>query len=215
MTAPHERRPTPTDRPRRSHRQRQDRARLALARALNGEIVSCDSVAVYRLMDIGSAKPSPAEQGARVPHHCLDLYWPKRTMHRRLAGPAAPALAIADIQSRSPPPHHRRWNRPLPPRSPRRPRPCAPARRNPPRHTASAHPVRGPASSHRLLQRLDPTAAHAPSTPTTCPSSSAASKSRSPPAPPPNRAMANRPRRPLTGYNILPPWPLAGPRTAL
>ncbi len=48
---------------------------LHLAEALHGEIVSCDSVAVYRLMDIGSAKPTPEER-ARVPHHCLDLYWP-------------------------------------------------------------------------------------------------------------------------------------------
>jgi tRNA dimethylallyltransferase len=48
---------------------------IALAEALNGEIVSCDSVAVYRLMDIGSAKPS-AEERARVPHHCIDIYWP-------------------------------------------------------------------------------------------------------------------------------------------
>ena len=48
---------------------------VMLAEKLGGEIVSCDSVAVYRLMDIGSAKPS-AEERARVPHHCLDLYWP-------------------------------------------------------------------------------------------------------------------------------------------
>jgi len=48
---------------------------IALAEELGGEIVSCDSVAVYRLMDVGSAKPT-AEERARVPHHCLDLYWP-------------------------------------------------------------------------------------------------------------------------------------------
>lgn len=48
---------------------------VMLAEKLGGEIVSCDSVAVYRLMDIGSAKPS-AEERERVPHHCLDLYWP-------------------------------------------------------------------------------------------------------------------------------------------
>lgn len=48
---------------------------IALAEALGGEIVSCDSVAVYKLMEIGSAKPS-AEDRERVPHHCLDLYWP-------------------------------------------------------------------------------------------------------------------------------------------
>lgn len=48
---------------------------LRLAEELNGEIVSCDSVAVYRLMEIGTAKPS-MEERARVPHHCLDIHWP-------------------------------------------------------------------------------------------------------------------------------------------
>lgn len=48
---------------------------LHLAEALNGEIISCDSVSVYRYLDIGSAKPSPEER-ARVQHHCLDLYDP-------------------------------------------------------------------------------------------------------------------------------------------
>jgi tRNA dimethylallyltransferase len=42
---------------------------------VGGEIVSCDSVAVYRQMEIGTAKPTPEER-ARVPHHGLDLYWP-------------------------------------------------------------------------------------------------------------------------------------------
>ena len=48
---------------------------LRLAEELNGEIVSCDSVAVYKLMEIGTAKPT-SEERQRVPHHCLDLYWP-------------------------------------------------------------------------------------------------------------------------------------------
>jgi len=48
---------------------------LRLAEELDGEIVSCDSMAVYRLMEIGTAKPTLAERG-RVPHHCIDLYWP-------------------------------------------------------------------------------------------------------------------------------------------
>ena len=48
---------------------------LRLAEQLGGEIVSCDSVAVYRLMEIGTAKPT-LEERARVTHHCLDLYWP-------------------------------------------------------------------------------------------------------------------------------------------
>ncbi len=51
---------------------------LRLAEELGGEIVSCDSVAVYRLMEIGTAKPT-LEERARVPHHCIDLYWPNET----------------------------------------------------------------------------------------------------------------------------------------
>jgi tRNA dimethylallyltransferase len=45
---------------------------LALGERLGGEIVSCDSVAVYRGMDLGSAKPSRAEQ-AQLPHHLIDV----------------------------------------------------------------------------------------------------------------------------------------------
>src|SRR5512146_1381078 len=45
---------------------------LALARQLPLEIVSVDSAQVYRGMDIGTAKPSPAER-AEVPHHLIDL----------------------------------------------------------------------------------------------------------------------------------------------
>jgi len=45
---------------------------LALAQRFNGEIVSCDSVAVYRGMELGTAKPTPAER-ALVPHHLIDV----------------------------------------------------------------------------------------------------------------------------------------------
>lgn len=45
---------------------------MALAEALDGEIVSVDSAQVYRGMDIGTAKPDAVER-ARVPHHLLDL----------------------------------------------------------------------------------------------------------------------------------------------
>jgi tRNA dimethylallyltransferase len=45
---------------------------LELGERFNGEIVSCDSVAVYRGMDLGSAKPS-AEEQARLPHHLIDV----------------------------------------------------------------------------------------------------------------------------------------------
>jgi tRNA dimethylallyltransferase len=43
-----------------------------LAERLAGEIVSIDSMQVYRGMDIGTAKPTPAER-ARVPHHLIDV----------------------------------------------------------------------------------------------------------------------------------------------
>ncbi len=45
---------------------------LELARRLGGEIVNTDAMAVYRGMDIGTAKPSAAERHS-VPHHLLDL----------------------------------------------------------------------------------------------------------------------------------------------
>ena len=50
---------------------------LALAEKFGGEVVSCDSVAVYRGFDLGTAKPSPAER-ARVPHHLLDIAEPSQ-----------------------------------------------------------------------------------------------------------------------------------------
>ena len=48
-------------------------AALDLAERLNAEIVSADSMQVYVGMDIGTAKPSLAEQ-QRVPHHMIDVW---------------------------------------------------------------------------------------------------------------------------------------------
>ena len=45
---------------------------IRLARELNGEIISCDSMQIYRGMDIGTAKPT-AEELAAVPHHLIDI----------------------------------------------------------------------------------------------------------------------------------------------
>ena len=49
---------------------------LRLAEAFQGEIVNCDSVAVYRDLEIGTAKPS-REERLRVPHHMLDIVSPE------------------------------------------------------------------------------------------------------------------------------------------
>lgn len=50
---------------------------VRLAQEFSGEILSCDSVQVYRHMDIGSAKISPADRRS-IPHHGLDLCMPDR-----------------------------------------------------------------------------------------------------------------------------------------
>jgi len=51
---------------------------LALARRIGGQILSVDSMKVYRRMDIGTAKPS-AEARAAVPHHGIDLVEPSES----------------------------------------------------------------------------------------------------------------------------------------
>ncbi len=48
---------------------------VALAKELNGEVVSCDSMQIYRRMDIGTAKPTPEEQQG-IPHHMIDVAEP-------------------------------------------------------------------------------------------------------------------------------------------
>ena len=49
---------------------------VELAMAHNGEVVSADSMQIYRRMDIGTAKPTPAEMRG-VPHHMLDVADPE------------------------------------------------------------------------------------------------------------------------------------------
>jgi tRNA dimethylallyltransferase len=71
---------------------------LALARRFPAEIVSCDSVAVYRDLEIGTAKPS-REERAQVPHHMIDVASPSEEM---TAGEYArqARTALEDIKSR-------------------------------------------------------------------------------------------------------------------
>lgn len=71
---------------------------LHLARVFNGEIVSADSRQVYRWMDIGTAKPTPAERAA-APHHLIDVVDPDEEFSLALYQDMATA-AIADIAAR-------------------------------------------------------------------------------------------------------------------
>lgn len=50
---------------------------LTVAPALRAEVVGVDSMQIYRGMDVGTAKPDPAER-ARVPHHLIDIADPAR-----------------------------------------------------------------------------------------------------------------------------------------
>lgn len=69
---------------------------IALAERFSGEIVSCDSVAVYRGFEIGTAKPS-REERARVPHYLLDVADPTEPFtagdYARIARPALREIA--------------------------------------------------------------------------------------------------------------------------
>ena len=72
---------------------------LALAEAFGGEIVACDSTAVYRGIDIGTDKLAPEEQRG-IPHHLVDLIEPRDTYSAaRYATDAA--AAIRDIHGRA------------------------------------------------------------------------------------------------------------------
>ena len=71
---------------------------LQLAEALSGEIVSCDSVAVYRDMELGTAKPG-MEERRRVPHHLLDVVSPDVEYNAGDYGRAA-RTAVQDIAAR-------------------------------------------------------------------------------------------------------------------
>ncbi len=71
---------------------------VALAQALNGEVISCDSMQVYKFMDIGTAKPTLAEMQG-VPHHMIDVADPREDYSvSRYCKDAAPI--VEDIVSR-------------------------------------------------------------------------------------------------------------------
>ena len=48
---------------------------VELAKFTDGEVVSCDSMQLYRRMDIGTAKPTPQEMQG-IPHHMIDILDP-------------------------------------------------------------------------------------------------------------------------------------------
>lgn len=71
---------------------------IGLAQQFDGEIVGADSMQVYRYMDIGTAKPTPAEQ-ARTTHHMIDIVDPDEDFDAVMYADAA-GLAIDGIAGR-------------------------------------------------------------------------------------------------------------------
>jgi tRNA dimethylallyltransferase len=71
---------------------------LALAQAIDGEIVSGDSMQIYRQLNIGTAKATPAEQ-AQAPHHMIDIAEPTETYSAARFVQEA-QQAIAEISAR-------------------------------------------------------------------------------------------------------------------
>jgi tRNA dimethylallyltransferase len=71
---------------------------MELARRLDAEIISLDSMAIYRGMDIGTAKPTPAQR-ERVRHHLIDIRDPSELFSVRDYVTAA-AAAVREIRAR-------------------------------------------------------------------------------------------------------------------
>jgi tRNA dimethylallyltransferase len=132
---------------------------IRLAEAFQGEIVSCDSVAVYREMEIGTAKPTHDER-ALIQHHMIDIAWPDQPC---TAGDYSRQAreALAGITERGRLPiiaggtglYLRALIDGLFPAPPQKP-----GQRERLRRLAN---TRGPAYLHRLLTRLDAAAADA------------------------------------------------------
>ncbi len=75
---------------------------MQLAQRLPCEIVSVDSAQVFRHMDVGTAKPTPAERAA-VPHHLIDLINPEQSYSAaQFRSDAIPAVAAIHARGRLP-----------------------------------------------------------------------------------------------------------------
>lgn len=129
---------------------------VEIAARTGREILSMDSMAVYRRMDVGTAKPSAADR-ARVPHHLIDLVEPHEAFDTA-RWCAAAEQALADLRARGKgalfvggtPLYLMAFFKGMlesPPSDPAL------------REALAAREAQTPGSLHEELQRLDPTAA--------------------------------------------------------
>jgi tRNA dimethylallyltransferase len=174
---------------------------LALAEQFSGEIISCDSVAVYRGMEIGTAKPTFAER-TRVPHHLIDILTPDQPCtagdYSRLAREAIVGIGITRGRLPIVAGGTGLYLRALLDglfSAPQRNEPLRDKLRSLAQHRTPAH-------LHRILARLDPAAAaliHANDTPKVIRAIEVTLTARQPIS----RQWEDQPRDPLTGYRIL------------
>jgi tRNA dimethylallyltransferase len=173
---------------------------IDLAGQCSGEIVSCDSVALYRNFEIGTAKPSLADR-ARIPHHLIDVACPGDPFTAGEYSRQARA-ALREIVQRGHLPivvggtglYLRALLEGLFP---------GPQRSDELRERLRARAAaRGPAHLHRILQRLDPAAAwkiHANDVPKLIRAIEVCLAARSPMS----QLWRERGRDPLRGFRIL------------
>lgn len=175
---------------------------LALAERFKGEIVSCDSVAVYRGMELGTAKPT-AEERARIPHHLIDVTTPDQPFTAGEYSRQARA-ALRDIAARSRLPivtggtglYLRALTEGLFPGPPRQQQLRTRLARSQTRH--------GEAWLHRVLRRLDSASAariHSNDTPKLIRAIEVCLAARTPMSQ--VLATPNTAKDPLTGFRIL------------
>jgi tRNA dimethylallyltransferase len=173
---------------------------LALAQQFAGEIVSCDSVAVYRGMEIGTAKPTLDER-ALVPHHLIDVFQPDESCtagdYSRLAREAITGIAQRGhlpIVAGGTGLYLRALLDGLFP---------APQRHEPLREKLRARAAqKSPAHLHRILTRLDPAAAaliHANDSPKIIRAIEVTLAARQPIT----EQWQQQARDPLTGFRVL------------
>jgi len=174
---------------------------LALAEQFSGEIVSCDSVAVYRGMELGTAKPT-REERARVPHHLIDVADPDQPFsagdYSRLARESLQNIRASErhlpIVTGGTGLYLRALTEGLF---------AGPARQEQLRaRLMSTAQKRGSAWLHRLLRRLDPETAkriHANDTPKLIRAIEVCVAARKPLS----ALLQNQGRNPLTGFRLL------------
>ena len=134
---------------------------IALAERFNGEIINCDSTAVYRGFDIGTDKV-PFEERRGIPHHLIDIADPTdEYTAAQFARDAAAVDRRHPCEGKAP--DSRRWHRLLLPRADARSVSGAWQGRRAAGPPRADRGEKGVETLHRMVRRVDPESARASS----------------------------------------------------